>query len=83
MEMADRLPTMDGTDLKNLLANCRRLEQSGSPQQQAAAAVLVPLVEAELAGRKPVKVVAPKAPRKSKAKPKVAADEDAEEGADA
>lgn len=80
MEMHERLPTMPDSELKTLLANAKRLEVSGTPKQQAAAAELAPLVEAEMLGRKPAAAekmrakraataaLKPKAPSKAKAK---------------
>ena len=64
MTMADKLPTLLDQDLKVLLSNARRLEKDGTPKQQAAAAELAPLVEAEMAKRKPAPK--PKAPPKPK-----------------
>ena len=93
MEMHERLPTMPDSELKTLLANAKRLEVSGTPKQQAAAAELAPLVEAEMLGRKPAAaekmrakraataaLKPPKAP--SKAKAKKAAKEAPEEAAE-
>ncbi len=92
MEMHERLPTMPDAELKTLLANARRLAQSGTPKQQLAAAELAPLVEAEIEGRKPAAAeklrakraataaAKPKAASKSKtAKPKAEPEEAVEE----
>ncbi len=90
MDMSERLPGMSDADLKVLLANARRLGDGGVQKQQDAANALVPLIEAEMAGRKarapaaekkPRKAAAPKAPAKpraSKAKPAAAETEGAE-----
>ena len=92
MEMHERLPTMPDAELKTLLSNARRLEQSGTPKQQLAAAELAPLVEAEIQGRKPAAAekmrakraataaAKPKAPSKAKAKSKAAEPEEAVDG---
>ncbi|MBC6983568.1 hypothetical protein [Caulobacter sp. 17J80-11] len=51
MSVSDRLPTMTDADLQTLKANAERLQTSGVPAQQRAAVELLPLIEAELAGR--------------------------------
>ena len=69
MSMSDRIPGMSDPDLATLHANAQRLEQSGAPAQQKAAAEMLPLIAAELAEReskKPKK--APAKPRKRAAK---------------
>lgn len=60
MTMIDRLPAMDDAGLANLHANATRLGQSGTAQQQTAAAEMIPAIEAELAARE-----ARKPPRKT------------------
>ena len=52
MAMADLIPGMDDKALANLHANATRLQESGAPKQQAQAAELLPLIDAELADRK-------------------------------
>ncbi|NEX94341.1 hypothetical protein [Caulobacter sp. 17J65-9] len=66
--MTERLPGMDLKDLATLRANAVRLQSSGAPNQQAAATDLLPLIDAELAGRKAKAPAATKSPRKTKAK---------------
>ncbi|MBC6982763.1 hypothetical protein H8B08_13510 [Caulobacter sp. 17J80-11] len=67
--MTERLPGMDLKDLATLRANAVRLQSSGVPSQQAAATDLLPLIDAELAGRKAAKApAATKSTRKTKAK---------------
>ena len=63
MSMIDLIPNFDQQALMNLRENALRLEQQGGPQQAKAAAML-PLIDAELAERKarePVKVTKPRA----------------------
>lgn len=75
MSMSDRLPTMSDKDLQTLKANAERLQTAGVPAQQRAAADLLPLIEAEIAGRpaKAVKAAKPKTTAKPAKKPKAAA----------
>ena len=77
MAMADLIPGMDDKALANLHSNALRLQESGAPKQQAQAAELLPLIDAELADRKPKlppkktpvrKAAAPKAPGATAAK---------------
>ena len=64
MAIGDRLNALDDSALKTLYKNAQRLE--GLPgKQQAEAALLVPLIEAEMAQRKADKP--PKKPRKTAA----------------
>ncbi len=51
MAIIDLIPQLDDSELTNLQANARRLEGSGTPKQQAAAAEILPAIEAELAER--------------------------------
>ena len=71
MTLAERIPTLDDDALKTLGANARRLEAEGGRRQEEAA-MLVPLIEAELAdrqARKPAKPAKPaSAPRRKRAK---------------
>jgi hypothetical protein len=47
MTLIDKLPEMTDEGVLNLLANAKRLEQSGTPQQQAASTEALPAIEAE------------------------------------
>ena len=51
MNLIEKLPEMTDEGVHNLLANARRLEQTGTPQQQAACAEALPAIEAEAARR--------------------------------
>ena len=52
MNLIEKLPEMTDEGVINLLANAKRLEQTGTPQQQAACAEALPAIEAEAARRK-------------------------------
>ena len=65
MAIADMLPTMAAPDLATLRSNALRWSAGSVPKQQAAAADLLPLIDAELADRAAkAPPPAPKAPRK-------------------
>ena len=79
MSIADMIPTLDDAALASLRSNATRLEAGGKGPKQKEAALLLPLIDAELAQRqanKPVKakVVRATTPRR-KAVPKAALDE--------
>ena len=66
MAVADMLPTMAAADLTTLRANALRWQAGEVAKQQAAAADLLPLIDAELADRAAkAPPPAPKAPRKA------------------
>jgi hypothetical protein len=52
MNIAEKLPSLTDKDLASLRSNAERLGQAGTPKQQEEAARLLPLIEAELGGRK-------------------------------
>ncbi len=76
MDIIERLPSFSDAELKTLLANASRLETAGTPKQQTAAQELLPLIHAEVAGRKAAKPAKAKAVR-AKAKAAAAGDPDA------
>ena len=51
MAMAEMIPSLDDKQLQTLHANALRLEGSGAPAQQKAAAEMLPLITAELEAR--------------------------------
>ena len=51
MTLIEKLPEMSDEGVLNLLANAKRLETSGTPQQQAASLEVLPAIEAEAARR--------------------------------
>ena len=79
-DLRDRVPAMADLALATLRVNALRLVTEGSAKQRAAAAELLPVVEAELATRKELKrASAPaKAPRVSKKKVKAVVEADAD-----
>jgi hypothetical protein len=52
MAIEERIPQMSDKELDNLLANARRLAQSGAAKQKAEAERLIPIVERAVAERK-------------------------------
>jgi hypothetical protein len=52
MDMAERLPSLTSEDLASLRSNAERLGRTGTPRQQEEADRLLPLIEAEVKGRK-------------------------------
>lgn len=55
MNLVEKLPDMSDEGVANLLANARRLEHSGTPQQQAACTEALPAIEAENTRRQDAK----------------------------
>ena len=51
MSLIDKLPEMSDVEVATLLDNARRLSDSGTPQQRAAAVELLPAVEEVAAAR--------------------------------
>ncbi|ODT88824.1 hypothetical protein [Phenylobacterium sp. SCN 70-31] len=51
MSLIDRIPTLADDEVATFLANARRLAESGDDKQRAAAAELVPALEAEAEAR--------------------------------
>jgi hypothetical protein len=47
MSLIEKLPEMTDEGVINLLANARRLTETGTPQQQAASAEALPAIEEE------------------------------------
>ncbi len=52
MSLLERIPAMSDEEVINLLTNARRLSESGDEKKQAAAAELLPALEAEAEVRK-------------------------------
>jgi hypothetical protein len=73
MTLIEKIPTMTDTEVVNLLANARRLQDSGDERQQAAAADLLPALEAAATERKTERLVAAQAKRAAARKPRKAA----------
>jgi hypothetical protein len=77
IDIAEQIPSMTDAQLKTFKDNVTRLQVSGADRQKVEAERLLPLILAELAGRKPAPAAeAPKraaAPRKKAAPKKKAA----------
>jgi hypothetical protein len=58
MDLAAKLPEMEDTALAVLRENAGRLEQTGTAAQKAAAAALMPALDAELEKRRAAKLEA-------------------------
>lgn len=52
MSLIDRIPTLSDEEVVNLLANAQRLSDHGDEKQKAAAAELLPALQAEADQRK-------------------------------
>ena len=52
MNLLERLPLLDDTELKNLAQNARRLIEAGSEKQREAAAQILPAVVTAIAARR-------------------------------
>ena len=63
MDLAAKLPEMEDTALVVLRENAGRLEQTGTSAQKAAAAALMPALDAELEKRRAAKLAAARTKR--------------------
>jgi hypothetical protein len=63
MSLLDRIPALSDEEIVNLLANAQRLSASGDERQKAAAAEILPALEAEAADRKAARLERAKAKR--------------------
>ena len=66
MSLIEKIPEMSDADVINLLANARRLNESGDPKTQAAAAELLPALEEAAEERHAAKLEAAAAKRAAK-----------------
>jgi hypothetical protein len=66
MTLRDRIPTLSDEEVVNMLANARRLSEVGDEKQQAAAAELLPDLEAEAEARRQARLDRAKAKRAAK-----------------
>lgn len=73
MTLADKIPTMTDADVMNLLANAKRLQESGDERQQAAAGELLPMLEEAAAARRASRLAAAQVKRSATRKPKAIA----------
>jgi hypothetical protein len=70
MSLIEKIPTLTDEEVINLLANAQRLQGSGDPRQQAAAAELLPVLEAAASERRETRLAAAQAKRAAARKPK-------------
>ena len=63
MSLLERIPTLSDEEVMNLLANARRLSEEGDEKQRAAAAELLPALEAEAEDRRAARMEMAKAKR--------------------
>jgi hypothetical protein len=63
MDLAAKLPQMEDAALAVLRENAERLEQTGTSAQKAAAAALMPALDAEMESRRAAKLAAAKSKR--------------------
>jgi hypothetical protein len=63
MSLVERIPTLSDEEVVNLLANAQRLAEQGDDKQKAAAAELLPALEAEAEERKSARMERAKAKR--------------------
>jgi hypothetical protein len=73
MTLIERIPTLTDEEVINLLANARRLQETGDEAKQAAAAELLPALEAAAAERRSERLAAAQAKRAAARKPGKAA----------
>ena len=84
MTLLDRLPGLTDAEVNNLLANARRLSEGDHAARKAAAAEILPALEAEAGTRAAAKSAALSAARKARGpiKRKVVVEDVAEEDED-
>jgi hypothetical protein len=70
MSLIEKIPTLSDEEVINLLANARRLQESGDERQQTAAAELLPALEAAAEERKTERLAVAQAKRTASRKPK-------------
>jgi len=73
MTLLERIPTLSDEEVINLLANARRLAETGDEKRQTAAGELLPALEAEAEKRRQERLERAKAKRAAARKPKTAA----------
>jgi len=73
MTLIEKIPTLTDDEVVNLLANARRLQESGDERQQNAAAELLPALEAAADARRTERLAVAQAKRAASRKPKKAA----------
>jgi hypothetical protein len=70
MTLIEKIPTLSDEDVVNLLANARRLADTGDDKQRAAAAELLPVLEETATERRQARLAAAQAKRAAARRPK-------------
>ncbi len=73
MSLIDKIPTLSDDEVITLLANARRLTESGDDKQRAAAVELIPALEGAAAQRRADRMAAAQAKRAARRPKKKAA----------
>jgi hypothetical protein len=73
MTLVEKIPTMSDEDVINLLANARRLHESGDEKQRVAAEELLPILEETASERRTARLAATQAKRAAAKRPRKAA----------
>jgi len=73
MSLIDKIPTLSDDEVITLLANARRLAESGDEKQRAAAVELIPALEGAAAERRALRMAAAQAKRAARRPKKKAA----------
>jgi hypothetical protein len=70
MTLVEKIPTLTDAEVINLLANARRLQETGDPRQQTAAAELLPALEEAATQRQAERLAAAQVKRAAARKPR-------------
>jgi len=70
MTLIEKIPTMTDAEVVNLLTNAQRLQETGDERQQAAAAELLPALQAAATERRTERLASAQAKRAAARKPK-------------
>jgi hypothetical protein len=73
MTLVEKIPTLTDAEVINLLANARRLQETGDDRQQTAAAELLPALEEAAAERLAARSAAAQVKRAAARKPRTIA----------
>ena len=73
MTLVEKIPTLTDAEVINLLANARRLQETGDARRQAAATELLPALEQEAAQRQAERSAAAQLKRAAARKPRTVA----------
>jgi hypothetical protein len=70
MTLIEKIPNMTDAEVVNLLTNAQRLQETGDERQQAAAAELLPALQAAATERRTERLASAQAKRAAARKPK-------------